>query len=82
MKVRQGSALGIIPGHYPPPPACAVPHHILIPADDTGAEPRLSEEVVRENGWYCSVVAAAHRTVTWGERSIWTLFLRVFPPFP
>ena len=47
---------------------------------DTGAEPCVWEEAIRENGWYW--LAAVPRTVTSRGRSIWTHFLRVFLPFP
>ena len=46
----------------------------------TGAEPHVWEEVIQENAWYW--LAAVPRTVTSGERSIWTHLLRVFLPFP
>jgi len=50
---------------------------------DTGAEPHVSEEDIQEKGWYwLAAVRPVPRTVTWGERSIWTHFLRVFLPFP
>ena len=48
-----------------------------------GAEPRVSEEVIWGNGWYCGgAVAAALSTVISGERSTRTHFVRVFLPFP
>jgi len=45
IKLRQGSALGVIPGHYPPPPACACTSSY---PDSTNKTLRYLTEVAKE----------------------------------
>ena len=47
---------------------------------DTDADPRVSEEVIRENGGFCGGSCASRRDI--GRAFNLDSFLRVFPPFP